>query len=220
MQIEGNPFSSYNWVQLIASMPISLLFEAYGLICSQTTQHTIVGSLDKVPENSILYLFHQELAAAVVTADDWTRIAHNPRNPGGYLGFHGFLSYMGSLPFMRRGWLACRYRRTSEAKPFDQITAFLRSHKGLFVIRTDAGGPYGTVRSSLVRLSIASNRPVVPVRQVADRSFRFLGHTFPLPGATITTHIGQPLAPEIFENKGETEGREMAQRAIDSLTGG
>ncbi len=215
--LEGNPISDYRWFALLASVPGNLMLEAMRALLRPTlTVHDVEG-LDAIPDNAICYLFHPEMIHAVATVDLWQRYMNGGTHPGYYLGFHGLASYVGALPFAARGVRALRFDRRSPQKPFQQIIQHLIHNPGRFFIRTDAGGPYGRVRGSLLGLSAATGRPLVPMRQFASRSVKIWGHHFALPGAVITTRIGSVISPSDLQALPDADALVKLQSAIDSL---
>jgi hypothetical protein len=137
---------------------------------------------------------------------------------GAYLGYHGFASYVSSVyPFWRRTRVF-RYQRGVATKPLEQLTAHLQAQpNGVFALRTDSGGNYGTVRASLIDMAIATGRPLVAARQTVDRFVTIGRHFFPLPGSTVTTRLSEPLTPAAVAALPREAARLLLQQRIDAL---
>jgi hypothetical protein len=215
--LEGNPLSEYHWPSLIASMPGNLLIELLRRLFTPFIRAETPHVAASVPENAICYLFHGEMIYAIATVKLWQSQAIKPDRPGAYLGFHGFFSYLGSLPFALTGWRTCRYDRRTGERPLNVILRYLNIHPGTFFMRTDAGGPYYKVKGSVIKLSRESGRPLVPFRQFSDRHFVINSHQIPLPGATIITKIGAPITAEELRNLSDDEALKRVQSAMDAL---
>ena len=167
-----------------------------------------------VPDNAIVYLLHGDVMGYEMTHRQW-RAYLNPADT--YLGYHGFKSYIGALtPFLDRLG-AFRYDRWKSEKPMEQVLEHLRQSRGRFIIRTDAGGPYGKVRSSLFDMAIATGRPLVPMRQIASRSLTIFDHPMALPGATLVTLIGNTIAVAELLRLGRVAAVQLLQERIDVL---
>lgn len=215
--LEGNALSEYHWPSLIASLPGNVLIEVCRRLLAPFFKADEPGETASVPDNAICYLFHGEIFYAIATVKLWQRHAVDPQRPSAYLGFHGFFSYLGSLPFALTGWRTCRYDRRKGERPINVILRYLARHPGKFFMRTDAGGPYYRVKGSVVKLSRASDRPLVPLRQFADRYIVINQHQIPLPGARIFTKIGKPIPAHELRALSDADALMRVQKAMDDL---
>jgi hypothetical protein len=211
---EKIPLAHYRLAELACAVPVSLAIEIPLFAIRQTTHEAPFDTrpLASSPR-ALVCMFHHDIYLSAFAPRFWEALGPD----FAYLAFHGFASYAGMLWPISRGFRAFRYQRKGAARPMAQTLAFLEGHSGRFALRTDAGGPYGKVRASLVELAIASGRPVVGVRQFADRAVRVRGHVVPRPGATITTHIGRAVEPAELDALGKEAGRERLQRAMDEI---
>ena len=186
-----------------------LLVRAVGLL----VKHAPI-EFKEVPDNAIVYLLHADVLAYEMTHRQWRAYLNRADT---YLGYHGFKSYVGALtPFLDRLG-AFRYDRRKSARPMEQVLEHLRQSRGRFIIRTDAGGPYGKVRSSLFEMAVATDRPLVPMRQIASKSLTILNHPIAVPGATLVTLIGDAIAVPQLLNLGKEAAVQLLQDRIDAL---
>lgn len=215
--LEGNPLADYHWPSLIAALPGNVMIEIIRRFLAPFFKADAPHEAAAVPENAICYLFHGEIIYAIATVNLWQDQAIKPERPGAYLGFHGFFSYLGSLPFALTGWRTCRYDRRRGERPLNVILRYLNNHPGTFFMRTDAGGPYYKVKGSVIKLSRESGRPLVPFRQFSSRYFVINSHQIPLPGARITTRIGEPITAQELRSLSDEEALKRVQAAMDAL---
>jgi hypothetical protein len=210
---EGLPLGSYHLGALVASLLPAVVVTLLLRLLRLSMRRLPVAE-GAIPRNAIVYLFHSDVYAYEVTHDLWRRLLSAG---DAYLGYHGLKSYMGSLTPYLDGLRCMRYDRRNKSRPMAQILSFLSRNPGRFILRTDAGGPYGRVRKSLVEMALATHRPLVPMRQVASRSLIVFGHHIPLPGATIETRIGAPIEPHTLTALGIEGATRLLQARIDEL---
>lgn len=213
---EGLGWNEYNHFALAAAVPPA----AAVFLCGEMLKKTvaIVDTFDdinnRMPDNAIVYLMHSDIWVSAVSTQSLARI-FTPESS--YLGYHGYLSYLGSGWSYALGLKCYRYDRKSSLSARDQVLSFVEKTPGRFFLRTDAGGPYGRVRASLVDMALAANKPLVPLRQFATRHKTFKHHQIPLAGAQIHVCTGEPLWPEDLTKLPREEARAMLQKSMDSL---
>jgi len=169
----------------------------------------------RIPANAILYMFHRDIELAIFAPAFWRMLGPD----FAYLGFHGFASYVGVVWPWLHGYRAFRYARGGAGKkPMEQVLDYLRAHPNeRFALRTDAGKPYGVVRASLVDFALETGRPLVAVRQIADKTTQIAGHHLPRPSATIESRISAPVYPDDLRALTRDAARERLQHVIDAL---
>ncbi len=209
---EGIPAKEYNYRELILAAPAAGLVFLLAAVM-RCYSRELAPDLSKIPSNAIVYAFHTDVLASFL-ADTFRQ-----RLQASWIGYHGALSYIGSLGLALRHEPCFRYaRKFGQPKPLQQILEFLATHQGRAYIRTDAGGPYNQTKASLYDLSVGSGRPLVAVMHSCNRKMTILHHHFPLPTAKISSHHSAPIYPEklkTFESK--SDAMQFIQHAIDSL---
>lgn len=210
---EGVPYRDYHALSALASLPVGAgIVAAFELLSRAVVEEPI--DLSDVPPDAILYLYHVESFLVTLTPTVWDGFGEHLA----YLGYHGFASYLGGLWPYLHGFHCFRYDKRRPERPLQQIVEFLRKNPRLrFALRTDAGGPYGKVRGSLVDMALATGRPLVGMRQLADRSTRVLRHVVPLPGARIRTRLTRIISAAELAACSREEARAILQTAIDAL---
>lgn len=211
---EGIPWRDYAWRELAAAVPVGgSVAVAFELLRASTRE--VRAGVSRVPNDAIVYMFHEDLAISMFAPRFW----HDLGPEFSYLGFHGFASYVAAPWAWAHGFRAHRFDRRRAEPPMDQVRRYLQERpRGPFALRTDAGGPYGRVRPSLVTLALGTARPLVAARQLADRATKVRGHWVPLPGARITTHVSEPIEARVLAALTPAEARDLLQREIDALT--
>ena len=212
---EGIPYADYDARGLALALPVGAASTVLLAGLRATTTESLDHRKVRIPANAILYMFHRDIELAIFAPAFWDALGSD----FAYLGFHGFASYVGVVWPWLRGYRAFRYARGgSPKKPMEQVLDYLLANPHeRFALRTDAGKPYGVVRASLVDFSLATGRPLVAVRQVADRSTQLAGHYFPLPGATIESRVSAPVYPDDLRSLTREAARDRLQNVIDAL---
>ncbi len=215
---ENLSLADYRLAELALALPVSAALELPLLALRATTREAPLEGPD-MPPRALVCMLHKDLYLSAFAPSFWEALGPD----FAYLAFHGFASYVGMIWPNLRGYQAFRYqlktaKRSSErARPLAQTLSFLEKHLGRFALRTDAGGPYGRVRASLVDMAIASDRPVVVVRQCADRTTHVRGHALPLPGAQVKSRVSRAVDPSSLRLLDREGGRELLQRLLDEL---
>jgi hypothetical protein len=209
---EGIPWRDYSVPDILLAIPLAVLIYGYTRLMRLLGSEKVVFPED-LPRNALVFAFHTDTFASAM-ADDF-----RDGLKATWIGYHGSLSYMGSLGFLVRGEPCFRYQRRNPAtKPMQQILDFLKRHQGRVYIRTDAGGPYKQVKPSLVDLALSSDRPLVAVRHRLSRDFILHHHALPLAGAQLETWISRPLYPEELKKAPSREAALfLVQNLIDQL---
>lgn len=213
---EGVRFSEYRWGLVLVTLPFALLFELCATLYSLLLRAEPVSdeSVDRIPPNAIVFLFHTEIYGAFADWDLYRRIF----GEGAVLGNHTFLSYVWSLRMYVKGFQMFRFHTNAGKRVLPDIVRYLGSEvRGRFGLRTDSGGPYEVVRKSVVVMSRESNRPLVPMRQIYDRAWRVRSHWIPKPYARVRTVIGPAIAPEELRDLPVERARDLVQARIDAL---
>jgi hypothetical protein len=214
LEREGIPLSEYRWGQLLPTLPFTALMHGFFKVIGWTCYETSAPNVD-IPSNAIIYLLHGDSYISFVTQRFWRRVYDQKMS---WMGFHGVLSYLGSSWCYLMGVRCFRYDRRSPLRPLNQAIEFLRHEaRGQFAIRTDAGGPYGKVRASLVDMSLATDRPLVAIRQRSSRALTIRQHHVPLPFSRVTTAISAPIYPDELRGRAREDARQRLQAAIDGL---
>jgi len=184
---EGIPYRDYLWPHVLISLiPATVLYLIFKIL-SRAIRESATPPVN-IPENALVCFFHGEQIISAVCTRFWKLFSG--REIYG-LGYHGWTSYVSSSVWPYSiGWKVIRYQRKGGQKPFDQILEALRSKaSGIIVIGTDSGGPYYSVRPSLIELAIKSGRPIVSIRHVASYSLILKQHHWPLPFTIVRTYI-------------------------------
>ncbi len=209
---EGLPLRDYSIPALLLSAPLALLIYVYGRLMRLLGSEAPFDA-SGIPPNAIVYAFHTDTFASGMA--DGFRDAIG----GTWIGFHGALSYMGSLGFVLRGEPVFRFRRSSqEPRPLQQILEFLAKAEGRIYIRTDAGGPYKKVKPSLIEMAFQSGRPLVAVRHRLSQEFIVNHHSLPWGRPKLVTVASAPLSAETLKKAASREAAlQLAQDMIDKL---
>jgi len=211
---EGLPRREYRWAQLLlAVIPGGVLhafFTVIGLTLKENSPRT-----PKTEGNApLIVLFHWEFPITLSAQKTW----RDQFRGVGFLGIHNWISYVTSVLCYLDALPAVRYDRRSGKKPFQQVMEFLRKNPTkAFSLRTDSGGPYNRVRTSVVTMALESHRPIVCVRQSADRTWRAWDHYIPKPFAHITTRIADPVLPETLRALSREDATAHVQAVMDQL---
>ena len=210
---EGVPWGAYYWKDLLVALPISLVIDGFLAVVRLWVREE-PATWTFIKGNPIVVLFHHE---CMITLASHYYDAQNQRNRGGILGFHGFLSYLTFTWSWRKSLPMCRFDRLSPQKPLNQVIDYLKELRGPFYVRTDAGGPYGRVRASIVEMALATGRSVVCLRQQASRTTTVIGHAVPLPGALTETRVSPPVTAAELQTLGRDQARDHLQSLMDGL---
>lgn len=212
LTFEGIPLNEYRFMEVFLGFWMGLPIFLYGLLVGWTIQEDS-DDIGRVPSNALVFGWHQEAFIYNCTPRQARAMADKM---GGWLAFHGLLSYMGSLFCWWMRYPCFRYDRSRSKSAFDQTVAHLKENReGLFFIRTDAGGPYGKVRPSMARLAVLTDRPLVAFRQRPSHYVRLGGHYFPLPFARVSTCFSHALPAQQFVDLGKEEAQRRLQALID-----
>lgn len=211
---EGIPLREYRWVQLGLAFFPGFLMHSICTAIGWTLKEKIEGEITNGGRAPIIVVFHREFPITVTAPHSWNKLFHGI----GYLGVHNWISYCTSVLCYLDGLKAVRYDRRSGKKPLFQVVDFLNQNALVpFAIRTDSGGPYERVRTSVVKMAIQANRPIVCIRQSADRSWRFWDHFFPKPFASVITRVSAPISAQTLRPLSVEEATAQIQLVMDSL---
>jgi hypothetical protein len=210
---EGIAYGDYRLAEALVAAPMGAALLAPILALRPFVRERVDFDAATVPRDALAYMLHRESLLMIFTPQYWRLFDRD----GAYLGYHGFASYVTSAYPFWRGSTALRYRRDDSKKPLSQVIDLLKTFPGRVALRTDAGGPYGQVRASLVDMAIATGRPLVAVRQTADRTLRVMQHQLPRPGSTVTTRISRPVAAAELAAMPRAAARDLLQRCMDAL---
>lgn len=191
---EGLPWKDYSRSQLalaaLGAAGIFLLTEGIRVSC-----HELPFAAEAIPSNALIYAFHTDVMASFLAN------SFREKTQSVWIGYHGALSYIGSLGLALRHEPCFRYsRHPQRLKPMQQILEFLARHEGRVYLRTDAGGPYNQVKASLYDLCLGSGRPLVAVRHHVSRRLTMGQHHFPLPFAVIHSVCSAPITPDFLQS--------------------
>lgn len=207
-------FAEYRWGQLLLALVPGFLLHFVSTIIGWTLKERVEGEVDKSKGAPILVLFHQEFPISLAAQTTWRRTFRGIA----WVGIHNWISYVTSVLCYLDGLIAVRYDRRTGKKPMNQVLDFLRENPRVpFAIRTDSGGPYGKVRTSVVRLALEANRPIVCIRQSTDRYFTLLGHYMPLPFGRVVTRISSPMPAQSFAGLTVEEATARVQYVMNYL---
>jgi hypothetical protein len=200
--------------ELALAVPVSVVTTAAFAAVRATTTEALDHRAVPIPDDAILYMLHEDLHVSMFAPTFWDDLGSD----FSYLGFHGFASYVGVAWAWSKRYRAFRYSRRAARRPMEQVLDYLvRRPGGRFALRTDSGGPYGVVRASLVDLGLSTGRPLVAVRQIADRKTRVRGHVIPLPGAKIRSIVSAPVAASELRGLTREAARARLQEVMDRL---
>lgn len=200
---EGIPLHQYNLFSLLSAIPVALLLETFFWLQRMVTHDKGITTNNDLPPNAIIVTFHGDSYLDPLSVKAWNYLSNSRYH---WLGFHGFLSYIGSMRAMFYRIKAFRYKTKSKIRPMDQVREFLNNYQsGQLMLRTDAGGPYGKVRPSLIKLAIESKRPLVCMRTSASRFITINHHKLGTPGSVIETKISCPIEYEKLEKLAKTD---------------
>ncbi|MDA9189354.1 hypothetical protein N9O57_00050 [bacterium] len=213
---EGIEFKDYNHSQLIWSLPFGLVLETIWFFQRLVTSDKAEFNENKIPSNAIIVTFHSDSYLDPLSSTLWRKFA---RKNYYWIGFHGFLSYIGTFRAMMMGVGAYRYRRNCEKRPMDQIRDFLSDNLDCQVmIRTDSGGPYNKVRPSLIDMAIRYDRPLVCMRVHSSKFFLINQHKIALPGAIIRAGISNTIEVDVLKDaveKGMGNACNLVKKEMD-----
>lgn len=210
---EGIPYRQYRWGQLLlAIVPGYLLHLLFTLLW--TTLRETGHEKDRSLGNAIIVLYHPEFPITLSAQTTWRRHFRGVA----YLGIHNWISYVTSVLCYLDALPAVRYDRATGKRPMDQVLEYLNTHPSVpFALRTDSGGPYRKVRTSIVRLALQTNRPVICLRQTASKAVVLHQHLFPLPFSTVNVSISEPISVETLQCLTLEEATALVQRTMDSI---
>ena len=213
---EKIPWREYKLLQLAVVAPFSIFMAYYlELVSYLSRKNSKLENFDRVPENAILFGFHEDIMTNYVTM---RLIKKNSENPCVFSGFHGFFSYVSFGPGAMGAYDVFRFYYGKKIKPRDQIINFLAKNTNRrFGIFTDAGGPFYKVRKSLVELAIKTKRPLVPFRSRYSPGVIFFNNKFPLPIIKGKSLFGEPIDCSKLSNLNIQNARDYLQEKIDEL---
>ena len=209
---ENIELRAYRWPELVFAFVVGApLFLA--LTAWKRTLRFRNPDLAELPPGAILFGFHEHLYVSLMNEIFYYPGADGPA----WLGYHGFLSYVGA-PFYFYGRLPVfRYKKSTSPAPLDQIISYLRAHPNMrFALATDAGRPYGEVRGSLIKISRATGRPLVAFRYRCERALRIFDHLIPLPFSTVEL-LFSPSLPASSLPESDADARVKAESLIAAL---
>lgn len=210
---EGIPYKEYKTIKFILGAIISFLgFVIYKILIGRNKNQVIVNK-QYIVENAINYGFHHE---TFLNSLDLCAEVYKIKKIK-WLGSHSFLSYLTSLPCMFYRLPCFRYNPKSKMRPIYQIINFLTNYDGMFYLMTDSGGNYSKINPSLIKMALATNRPLVPVRNRVDRTFRLFGHYFALFPGKWEMIFGKPVYPEQLRDLSRECRIELLQDRIDEI---
>jgi hypothetical protein len=196
---EGLPWHEYKLLEFLLAAPIGYpagIFLELMWRCSRKNSRLI--GVEHLPENAIIYGFHVDVCLNYMTM----RLLKDAGRRVLFCGGHNFVSYWAAGPGSMGAYQTWRYDRRLPTKPLQQIVNMLGGEPhALFGIFSDgAAGERCRIRESLVKLSIATRRPVVPYRSLYSPSARLGGDDYPV-GLFVsgTSVFGQPIEFERLE---------------------
>lgn len=191
---EGIPWKDYKLFKLLLVLPISLFFAGYlELIWFFSKKKSVLVNFSDVPSNAILYDFHRDVMTNYVTM----RMIRSSGKTVKFLNYHGLLSYLAFGCGCTGAYEVIRFRFDSKKRPLQQVIETINYFsEALFGLFTDAGKPYGQVRTSLVEISKATNRPLVPFVSRFQPSLRFFETAIPLPFGKGQAVFGRTIFPD------------------------
>ncbi|MDB5039220.1 MAG: hypothetical protein JWQ35_2748 [Bacteriovoracaceae bacterium] len=135
-----------------------------------------------------------------------------------WIGYHGIISYSAFCCGLTNKYVNVRFKTKGDQKPIDQLVEMLdRNSQRQFGIFTDAGGPYGKVKGSLVALAKRSGRPLIPLRSFSANHCLLLGHQIPYPKSPVTAVFGKAITPEELSFENPEENRKLLQTRLEDL---
>ena len=204
----------YRWGQLSLALVPGFLFHLLCTVVGWTLREKVEGELKTSDSAPIVVVYHREFPITLSAQRTWKKLFKGV----GYLGIHNWISYCTSVLCYLDGLPAVRYDRRTGLKPLNQVLDFLRQNRPLpFAIRTDSGGPYNRVRSSVVRMALEANRPIVCVRQTSDHTVRIFDHFFPLPFSHVVTRVSDPIVPQALSHLTMEDATARVQFVMDYL---
>jgi len=210
---EGVPYRDYNWIILLCALPLGIVLLIYIKFVSLFIKRMPID-LSSIPQGSLLFVFHREL---YLCSFNKGLDSNRPDGPG-WIGYHGFHSYISVPTFFSNKTKLFRFKLKSNVSRREQIADFLRSNPDRsYGMATDSGGPYRKVRKSMVWLAMQSDRPVVALSQSVSKCIKIKDHLFPMPGATIETKFSRPIYPDELRALGEEGARDLLQKNIEGI---
>lgn len=215
---EGLPWKDYRPLQFLAAAPLS-----YAAACwleamwRCSRRHARLVGAETLPDNAIIYDFHVDVCLNYITM-------HLLKELGKKVVFatsHDFNSYLAAGPGSFGAYQSWRFDRRQPAKPLEQIGEMLegRPDSILGIFTDGAGGKPFRVRESLVKLAIASKRPLVPFRSLYSPTFRMLGDDYPkglvVKGRSV---FGAPIAFSDLAALDVETARSMLESALFAIS--
>ena len=170
----------------IAATPHALLYMA-GYFLLRPLVRIRLSSSATLPPRALVYGFHEMLLLGILGARHTRQITWvNNDTVGGVSA---------AVPARVAGIRVFRLVVDGPVPQFVQLETFLNTTESAVGILTDAGRRDRAIRTSLARLAVATNRPLVPMTITASAGKRLDGQIFPLPRATLTITFGEPIEP-------------------------
>ena len=170
-------------------------------------RHSARGPL---PPRSLVYGFHEILLPGIL-ASQYTKgiVWVNNDTIGGVAG---------SVPALLAGLRIFRLSSAGKMRPYDQLTAFLKSVDAPVGLLTDGGRRDRLVRASLPRLALDSGRPLVPMVTTVSHCARLAGQMYPLPLSTIIVKTGEPIPPRDIASMTNDSSRQYLAKSLLALS--
>lgn len=211
---EGIRWAEYRKLELLLSLPFALVIWCYlEFLWILSNRISRLVEIDSVPPSAILYGFHYDSLQNYIST---TLISKSGRAIR-WIGFHGFLSYLGFFVGCLRTSRYVRFHPRGTKPALDELVEILQKHPNtLFGIFTDAGGPYRRVRESLVKLSIATGRPLVPLHSSFSPKVKIHGHSVPFPFGKCVVNFGVPTFPNELKQLDLQTARDTLEKRLDA----
>jgi len=201
-------------VKFILAIPFGLLFFCAYSLMRATVRIDPLPANTIVPANAILFFSHTQIYGMALSPFLKKRGAAEAF----VLGYHGFLPYVWVILDHLIGLQYFLFDPASKLKPSEQVQGFLIHHPTKrFALATDSGGPYGRVRPSLLKLSLANERPLVAMGAMFSRSIKIHQHEIPLPGARLTFRLMDPITPQELRSQTTEASLQKLQSVLDHV---
>lgn len=189
----------------LAAAPHALLYLA-GYLLLRPFVRIRLSSSAVLPPRSLVYGFHEILLLGILGSRHTRHITWvNNDTVGGVAS---------AVPARVVGIRVFRLVVDGQVPQFRQLETFLNTTEDAVGILTDAGRRDRVIRSSLARIAVATNRPLVPVTITASRGKRIDGQVFPWPFATVTVDYGVPVDPGALAGVAPEQARALLARRL------